>query len=192
VSLDPEQLLKWLGFLIDTQEQLFKVGPDKLEKLKAALAELMSNPSTSARKLAKIAGRIISTGPAIAPLALYSRSLFQAIKGSITWDRLFPTSEFVKETAWFWLLNKERFNGRRWWPRPVSIKVKVDDSGVEFGGILTVDGQETPFKGTFTENQAEESSTAQKTRGYAAALVVAAQKFPSVLHEASVLLEGDN
>jgi hypothetical protein len=191
-NLTPEQLLKWLGFLIDTQEKLFKVGPAKLEKLKAALADLMSNPSTSARGLARIAGRIISTGPAIAPAALYRRSLFQAMKGSITWDQIFPTSELVKETAQFWLLNLERFNGRRWWPRPVSIKVKVDASGVGFGGILTEGGRELPFKGTFSESQAEGSSTARETRGYAAALVVAAQEFPSELHEASVLLKGDN
>jgi hypothetical protein len=47
-KLKPEQLLKWLGFLIDTLEQSFKVGPEKLEKIKAILREIIAEPTTSA------------------------------------------------------------------------------------------------------------------------------------------------
>jgi hypothetical protein len=38
-------------------------------------------PLTTPRALAGIAGKIVSTSPAIMPAALYSRSLFQADQG---------------------------------------------------------------------------------------------------------------
>jgi hypothetical protein len=81
--LNPEQLPKWLGFLINTLEQDFKVEANKLEKLKEILQEVLNNPGISARRLARLAGKLISAGPAIAPAALCSRTLFQAMKGSI-------------------------------------------------------------------------------------------------------------
>jgi hypothetical protein len=74
----------------------------------------------------------------------------------------------------------------------VALKTVTDASGVGFGGFLQVGGQEIPFAGTFTSQQASASSTEREVRGYAAALAVAAQKFPEKLSGASILIEGDN
>jgi hypothetical protein len=49
-----------------------------------------------------------------------------------------------------------------------------------------------PFTGTFTCQQAAQSSTAREMRGYEAAIAAAAQKFPELVRGASVLLTGDN
>jgi hypothetical protein len=57
---------------------------------------------------------------------------------------------------------------------------------------MTVAEKRVPFTGTFTTEQAGSSSTAREVRGYVGALVVAAQQFPTVLKEASILVEGDN
>jgi hypothetical protein len=179
-NLTPEQILKWLGFLIDTCEDMFKVGGAKLEKLKAALRDIIKRPEVTPRILAGIAGKIIATSPAVMPASLFSRSLFQAMQGRISWDEIFPTPEAVKRTAEFWLENIDRLNGRKWWPRPVSLKVVVDASGVGFGGHLHLERRKLPFTGTFTDRQAESSSTAREVRGYAAALAIAAQQFPQV------------
>jgi hypothetical protein len=80
-KLIPEQVLKWLGFIIDTIEQKFKVGETKIAKLKEALQKAVLKPSTTQRALAGIAGKIVSTSPAIMPAALYSRSLFRRSRG---------------------------------------------------------------------------------------------------------------
>jgi hypothetical protein len=80
-KLTPEQILKWLGFIIDTLEQRFKVGEAKLEKLKVALQEAVLRPKTTSRSLAGLAGKIVSNNSAIMPAALYSRSRFEALKG---------------------------------------------------------------------------------------------------------------
>jgi hypothetical protein len=191
-KLTPEQVVKWLGFLIDTLAQKFKVGQAKLDKLKVTLQEAVLRPSTTPRALAGLAGKLVSTSPAIMPAALYNRSLFQAIKGKVEWDQIFPNPDSVEETAQFWLDNVDRLNGRSWWPKPVSMKVVVDASGVGFGGYLKVGRQELPFTGTFTKEQASSSSTAREVRGYAAALAIAAQQFPLILQEAAILIEGDN
>jgi hypothetical protein len=115
------------------------------------------------------------------------------MQGEVGWDTIFPTPASVKETAAFWLRNLDRFNGRRWWPRPVEIKVEVDASGVGFGGIITSEASgQVPFTGTFTTEQATQSSTAREMRGYEAALAAAAHRFPDQVKGTSVLIIGDN
>jgi hypothetical protein len=192
-QLTPELVLKWLGFLIDTEREMFTVGESKLVKIKEALREMLDTPSTSSRKLAALAGKIVALSPAVLPAALYSRQLFQAMRGELSWDTIFPTTESVKSTAEFWLRNLDFFNGRRWWPRPVELRLKVDASGVGFGGTLRSDRvSKTSFMGTFTEKQAAQSSTAREMRGYAAAIDAATERFPDDVRGSSILLIGDN
>jgi hypothetical protein len=108
-QFDPAQLLKWLGFMVDSWKQIFLLGESKLAKLKAELESLVREPSTSFRKLAKVAGKIIAASPAVLPALLYSRALLEAMHGKVAWDVVFPTPESVKETARFWLDNLDRF-----------------------------------------------------------------------------------
>jgi hypothetical protein len=56
-KLTLEQILKWLGFLINTCEESFEVGESKIEKIKAVLIEMVRKPNTSPRALARVAGR---------------------------------------------------------------------------------------------------------------------------------------
>jgi hypothetical protein len=112
-KLTPEQILQWLGFLADIEEESFKVGKKKLAKLQLALQKAIKNPSISARALAGLAGKIISTSPAILPAALFSRNLFLALKGKVSWDQIFPTPESVRKTASFWLQNLDRLNDQK-------------------------------------------------------------------------------
>jgi hypothetical protein len=49
-QFDPVQLLRWLGFLIDSERQEFRLSESKVEKLKEAFRRAMSEPSTSAKK----------------------------------------------------------------------------------------------------------------------------------------------
>jgi hypothetical protein len=192
-NLWPLLLLKWLGFMIDSENQSFKVGESKIQKIKKVLEEAIARPDTSPRKLAELAGKIIAVSPAVLPAALFSRSFYLALKGKTSWDQIFPTPESVKQAAEFWLGNIDRFNGRQWWPRAVTVKATVDASGFGYRGFVSV-GAKTPMKftGTFSSEQALQSSTAREVRGYAAALAAAFQNFPSELKGSAVLLEGDN
>jgi hypothetical protein len=150
-KLTPEQILKWLGFMIDTFKEVFTVGEKKIEKLKEALAEVIGKPTTMPGELAGIAGKIIATSPAVMPAALFSRSLFQAMKGRISWDEIFPIPQSVSQTARFWLNNIDRINARKWWPKPVALRVDVNASGIGFGGYLHMEKKTIPFTGTCTK-----------------------------------------
>jgi hypothetical protein len=92
------------------ERQLFKVLESKLEKVKKALREMLKGPTTSPRKLAALAGKLVAREPAVLPAALFSRQIFQAMKGEASWDNIFPTPEVVKQTIQFWLDNLDRFS----------------------------------------------------------------------------------
>jgi hypothetical protein len=192
-NLWPEVLIPWLGFQVDPEEQQFKVEEVNLEKLKLALREVLSRPTSSARQIAAIAGKIVAISPAVLPAAMFSRSLFDAMKGRASWDEIFPTPEAVKKTARFWLQNLDRFNGRRWWPHPINVEVSADASGIGYGGrIRLAANAEIPFTGTFTETQGASSSTARKIRGYGAALKIITEHLGTDLRDSAILLYGDN
>lgn len=134
-----------------------------------------------------------SRWPAVAPAALYSRAFFQAIKGHVTWDALFPNPAKVRRTLQFWLDNIDAFDGRPWWPKPVALRALVDASGVGFGGILSA--PKTPpvhFQGTFSEAEAAGSSTLREVLGYVGTVQLAAQIRPEQLAGVSILITRDN
>lgn len=192
-QLTTDMLVKWLGFLVDSREQMFKVSDSKLAKVKTALEEMLRTPTTSSKKLAALAGKIVALSPAVLSAALYSRRIYQAMHEESNWDTVFPTTDSVKETTEFWLRNLGSFNGRRWWSRPVELRLEVDASGVGFGGTITTNRQtKTPFMGTFSESQAQQSSTAREMRGYAAAVDAATKQLPEVVWGSSILLIGDS
>jgi hypothetical protein len=189
-QLTPDMLVNWLGFLIDSEEQMFKVSDSKLANVKDALEEMLQTPTTSFRKLAALAGKIVALSPEVLPAALYSRRFYQAMRGKSNWDTVFPTTDSLKGTAEFWLRNLDTFNGRRWWPRPIELRLEVDALGVGFGGTITTNRLvKTPFLGTFSElAQAHQSSTAREMRRYAAAVDAATKQLPNVVRGSSILL----
>jgi hypothetical protein len=192
-QIEPVQLIKWLGFMLDSVCQRFEVGTSELEKLKNFLRFVLSKPAVSARDLAQVAGKIISLSPAVAPAALYTRSFFQAIKRHTSWDALLPNPAEVREALAFWFENLDRFNGRPWWPQPVTLRMEVDASGIGYRGLLSVPSSPPlRFQGTFSPNQAAGSSTLREVFGYVGAVGVAAESFPSLLSDSSILVTGDN
>jgi hypothetical protein len=135
-NLWPEQVQPWLGFIVDSEQQAFRVSEAKIAKLKRALTEMLERPSTSPRKLAALAGKILSVSPAVLPAALFGRSFYAALRGKVSWDDIFPTPLAVQETTSFWLKHIDQYNGRSWWPKPVEVQAAVDASGVGFGGTI--------------------------------------------------------
>lgn len=100
-QIEPVLVIKWLGFLVDSENQKFEVAASKIDKLKEFLQLTLSKEVVSSRDLAQVAGKVISLSPAVAPAGLYSRAFFQAIKGRTSWDALFPTPAEVRQTLEF-------------------------------------------------------------------------------------------
>lgn len=192
-QIEPLQRLKWLGVMLDSVKQNFEVGESKMQKVKETLGNVLGKTEVMARDLAQVAGKITSLSLAIAPATLYNRSFFQAMKGQESWDSVFPNPAAVSKTLQFWLTHLDSFNGKAWWPRPIQIKAVVDASGVGYGGLIQIPGQEdVSFTGTFSPELASALSTLREVLGYVAAVEVVAGSFPESLRASSMLITGDN
>jgi hypothetical protein len=192
-QLWPTQKGDWLGFVVDTPAQQFRVSEAKLEKVRATLTDLTTAETVTPRLLAKVAGRVIAMAPAVLPASLYSRPFFQAIQGKLSWDVVFPNPEDARRTAQLFLDKLGDWNGRRWYPRRVLVEVASDASDFGFGGTIKVVGK-PPFElaGSLSEKEMAMSSTAREMLGFARILQQAGVQVPELLREAAVLVIGDN
>jgi hypothetical protein len=189
----PVQRGGWLGFIVDTVAQQFKVSDAKMEKVRSTLSELLEARTVTPRMLAKVAGRIIATSPAVLPASLYSRPLFQAPQGKLSWDQVFETPEEARGTARLFLERLAEWNGRRWFPRQIVLEASSDASDFRFGGVIKVAGRpHFELAGLLTEAELGMSSTAREMVGFWRVLQQAASRFPEVLRESAVLVVGDN
>jgi hypothetical protein len=189
----PQQVGPWLGFEIDTNRQQFRVSEAKLQKTQEALREFLLASEVSSRLLAKLAGKIISLSPAVVPAALYSRPLFEALSGKLSWDEIFETPAAAREVAKLFQDTLTARNGRRWFPRQVTLEVGYDASEFGFGGTLrALGGRTTTFLGSLTETEVLMSSTAREVLTFLRVLEEASTKYERLLQGGSVLLRGDN
>jgi hypothetical protein len=191
----PVQELRWIGFILDTLAESFRVAQSKLEKIKEVLRETIIKPSTSARKLASLAGQLVSLSPAVLPALPFARSIFQALTGNESWDVHFPSPQAVKDAAIMWLQNLDTWNGRRWWPHTISVKLCIDASSIGYGGFI----EGTKFgrlqvAGSFSQAESHWrlSSAAREMIGYVRAIRITSETIPEELRGSAVLLHGDS
>jgi hypothetical protein len=189
----PSQEGDWLGFVVDSTAQEFRVSETKQEKVRATLKELAQAEPVTPRLLARVAGRIISMGPAVLQASLYSRPLFEAIQGKLSWDQIFPTLEAAKETARMFLEHLGDWNGRRWFPRRILLEAASDASDFGFGGTMKIAERPTfELVGSLSESEIKMSSTAREMLGFQKILQQAAEKLPEILRDSAILVIGDN
>jgi hypothetical protein len=86
----PAQKGDWLGFEILSKEETFRVSDKKMEKVRSALSLVLGSETITPQQIAAVAGKLISLSPAVLPASLYSRTLFQALQGKMSWDKVFP------------------------------------------------------------------------------------------------------
>ncbi|GAQ80066.1 putative DNA/RNA polymerases [Klebsormidium nitens] len=85
--------------------ETFSLTEARRIRIEKALQEIVDRKLTSARAIAKLAGMLASAAPAVLPVSIYSRSLYEALSNRTGWDALFPNPETVVQTAKFWLEN---------------------------------------------------------------------------------------
>lgn len=189
----PAQEGEWLGFEIVSREEIFRVSKKKMSKVKAALLEVLESKTITPRQIAGIAGKLISLSPAVLPASLYSRTLFEALQGKMSWDEVFPTSGDVKSTVKEWLENLPAWNGRRWFAQPISILVSSDASDFGFGGLVELpSGEQVQVSGNLTEKEVQMSSTAREVIGFLRLLEASVQLAPESIASSTIQLTGDN
>ena len=158
--LEPQQVGKWLGFIVDLHEGNFFVPSEKLESLKSSIKAAYPLTRVSVRSLASIVGKIISMSLAIGPVSrMRTRQLYQVIDTRRSWCDSVILSPDAREELGFWFHNIEELNGNPIWFSSGATRVVYSDaSDTGYGGYMVEVGPEVAH-GQWPENQFKLSST---------------------------------
>ena len=128
--------LIWLGQTLNCDSNIIKVTDKRINSICNLLSSLLSKPYTSARKLAKLNGKLVSTKFVLGDVInLKTRALYKIIEGRSSWDstlNIFNYPEAQNEIL-FWS-NKIRNLNRRCLDKPLNcVSVFSDASGLVLG-----------------------------------------------------------
>lgn len=142
--LKPTQVMKWVGFVIDTVKFVFQVPGEKVEAFEALVSQFLRSPDEWIfRKMAQVAGKLLSMGVAIPPARLFTRETYKCIRPENDWDakgEVTPAmaGELLEAVTW---LRPFNFFGApiRRKAKMQSLRLMLDGSQHGFG--LRLDGQ---------------------------------------------------
>ena len=114
---DPQTKLKWLGVVIDSVRRIIFIPEDRRDNILSSIEEsLIKYPYTTARKLSKLCGKIMSTKLVLGNIVqLKTRNLYKVIEQKISWDArivLTPQTKVYEELT-FWRNNFSSLNVRK-------------------------------------------------------------------------------
>ena len=112
----PKNVIEWLGIRIYFANKTYHISDIRIVSALNSIQKILDNPSyTSARKLSRVVGKIISTKFVLGSIVLLkTRFLYKVIETQVSWDRNFNLLYFhdaVKELL-FWKLNLVSLNKR--------------------------------------------------------------------------------
>ena len=139
----PAQLAQFLGMLMDTKRQEFRIPEKKLAAMQRQIDEFLAGLDEgrpgSSRDLASIAGRVLSARLALPLAPLYCRELFEAISPA-DWDAPARVSDHLADSLKFVARELREHNGGAMWRRPGGV-VFVGDAGEAGAGGFTLTGE---------------------------------------------------
>ena len=162
--LYPSLTGEWLGFFIDMRTFELAVPERKITKLLGLAAKESSHKLTTARKIAKIAGQIVSMEPGIGPLArFFTRKMYSFVDACPTWDGSASLTAEVRDEIAFWSDSINSVNGFQVKPTHAFTKVVYSDASDQgYGGYIAEKLGAVIARGSFTPEEAEGSSTVRE------------------------------
>ena len=109
--LTPSKCIRFLGMLVDSALYRFFVPPEKVEKLKAIVKEMVTDGDSSVRALASVVGKIMSMQVAVPAVRMMTTACYALIRPDGDWDRkIVLTEEVLRELLqivdWIYHFNK--------------------------------------------------------------------------------------
>ena len=126
-QLEPSQLAKYLGLLVDLLMRRFQVPAAKVEQLSALVQECQQAGYLSNRLVAKVAGKVMALSPAIELAPLLARDMWKLSQGS-GWDDVYTTPQAFNADLELMVELLARSNGRNWAKRSEVVLVVGDAS----------------------------------------------------------------
>ena len=159
---EPTQNLTWLGCGIDLEKYILFIKQERVQSLKEEIHRLLeSMPYTTARKLAKVAGIIISTKLVLGNITrLKTRRLYKEIMKAKTWDGRIKLEEFrVIEEIIFWKFNFDTLNVRYLKEYNVPFILAASDASKSGMASHIISKENIIAYGNFSEEEEKTSST---------------------------------
>lgn len=83
----PSRLLTWLGVTVNLDLNTYQITEERISSLIRSINLVLKSPYTSARKLSRIAGKIVSTKFVLKDIIrLKTRSIYKTIDEQLSWD----------------------------------------------------------------------------------------------------------
>ena len=113
---EPVQITSWLGVHLNTLDGTIRATDERIAKLSHDLAALSSYKSSSAvhvKRVASVAGQIISLSSCVGSVArIMTRFLFSVVNSAVFWDSdIFLSDDSLCEIE-FWSNNVHVLNGK--------------------------------------------------------------------------------
>lgn len=140
-SLLPKRIVKFLGFLIDSQRCAFILPEDKKRKFAALRESILDKKSSSIKTLQRLAGKITSFCIAVPVAQLYCREIFKATAGYKKSARPVKIHSLLREEIEHWRF-LDSWEGTLPWPseRHIVLEILSDASDYAWGGVIRSPG----------------------------------------------------
>ena len=165
--LIPQTLIRYLGIMVDSQEEMFYIPEDRVDNLLALILKVENQNSVSIKQIETIVGKCRSMSLAVPAAILYTRaqyslltSLLQPKGHSTNKQRLHPLTLEYKEELLIWKkLRSALINGSKWYGTThtyahVSNSIShTDASSRRWAGILRTIDNVFQISEDFTEEE---------------------------------------
>ena len=105
--LKPRQIVPYLGFLVDSNQEVFHLIPEKKRKFLELMEEILKSNLVSVRTLQRLAGKCVSFSLVVPAARLYTREMNLAISKGLRSKRNVHLTEELRREIAHWLFLKD-------------------------------------------------------------------------------------
>ena len=141
--LVPQKVVPYLGFLSDSEREVFHLKPEKKANFILFLNEILAHPFIRVKTLQRLAGKCVSFSLAVPAAKLFTREMNRAIStGLMRPDKSVPLTGKLREEVSHWLFLEQWDDPLPWREeRHFSIAIATNASNSGWGGHVIA-----PFK----------------------------------------------
>ena len=136
-SLVPQQVLTFLGFIVDSTLCAFLIPEVKKKKFADLRESILKSRSVSVKTLQRFAGKITSFSIAVPSAQLYAREIYRAISGYSKSSRVVKVTGTLRKELEHWRF-LDTWRDCLPWPRESHFIVKIFTDASNFGGIIQI------------------------------------------------------
>ena len=186
---EPRNELTWLGISVDSEASILYIPDSKVNVINNIIDTMIKNKSTTARRLASLAGKINSTNIVLGSVTnMMLKNCHREIMSRVSWDSYFRLDESSLEEIRFWKENFSNLNTRKLNDiQEINRVVYSDASAVGAGGYV-VDIKGAKFFKQWEDGEELKSSTWRELKG----VYICLQSFSELLKNSVIRWFTDN